>query len=282
MNAKPMMACVFAVLLSAPAMGAIVADGNSADWGINPADNNLSDWTPSIPLSASFLEDQDDLAGDGGFVGPNSGGQNYDSEYLAVTTESSNLYLLIVSGQRPDNGFQRYGPGDVRIVTSGGEYGIEIGGGAGGGPGGIVQTGDPGTTYQLQSNGYTSALMATDAAQTAGSVWSNPTWLLDPIPPQQQTQLQIVGGTFAGTATYVYTRDTSTTQHAVMELCVPLTIFGGETILGISWFPACGNDELNVSTEIVPEPSAFVLVVAGIAPLYLLRRARGVVVSRRS
>jgi hypothetical protein len=267
-------------LLSAGSLQAatLVVDGDASDWGFSVADNNASTFVPDggLSLVALFVEDTDDLAGDGGNVGPNLGGQNYDGEALAAAVQGSDLFVTIVSGVRPDNGLQRYGPGDLRITTNTGSYGIEIGGGAGGGPGGMLFGGDPGSTYTLSGDGFTASHAAADPAQTAGSIWLNPAWILDPIPVQEQTQMQIAGGgTHVGDAVYRFSRDTATTQHSVIEMSLPLSLFAGQTIMSISWHPACGNDILTSSVSPVPEPGTLALAGLGaLALVPLVRRKR--------
>ncbi len=255
----------------------LTVDGDASDWGFSVADNNGSTFTPSLTLDGLFVEDSSDTAGDGGYVGPNHGGQNYDGEALAVAVQGSDLFIVIVSGQRPDNGLARYAPGDVQIVTSGGVYGVEVGGGVGGGAGTMLIGGDVGSTYTLNSNGYTTSYSDAAAAQTAGSVWLDPTWINDPIAPATETQFQMTGGTHVGDADYRFTRDSSTTQHSIIEMSLPLSIFGAETITSILWHPSCGNDELAVGTMIVPEPGTWVLATFGVlalAPLVRKRRRR--------
>jgi len=278
---RPILLFAFAGLFLAGRVHAatLTVDGSAADWGFSVADNNASTFTPDggLSLAGLFVEDSDDLAGDGGVVGPNLGGQNYDAEAMAVAVQDSHLYIVIVSGQRPDNGLTRYGPGDLRILTSGGDYGVEIGGGAGGGAGGMLVGGDAGSTYTLNSNGFTNSQATANVAQTAGSVWQNPDWILDPIAPQEETQLQIDGGgTYVGDAIYRFSRNTFSTQHSIIEMAIPLSLFGGEMIENIIWHPACGNDILSISTEIVPEPGTFTLaaLAAAAAMFPVLRRRR--------
>ena len=186
------------------------------------------------------------------------------------------MFIVIVTGQRPDNGLARYGPGDLRIMTNAGTYGLELGGGAGGGAGTMLVGGEAGSTYTLDSNGFTTAHSTAAAGQTAGSLWLNPSWILDPIVPQEQTQMQIGGGgSHVGDATFRFTRNTVTTQHAIIELSIPFSLFGGETIQSITWHPACGNDVLSLSTQIVPEPGAVALAAmaaAAFVPALVRRR----------
>jgi hypothetical protein len=270
-----------ALLLSAGAAAAatLTVDGDASDWGFSVADNNASTWVPAggIGLVGMMLEDSDDLAGDGGVVGPNLGGQNYDAEVLAAAVQGADLYIIIVSGQRPDNGLTRYAPGDLHIVTNAASYGVEMGGGAGGASGTMLTGGEPGSTYTLDSNGFTTAHNAAAAAQTAGSIWLNPSWLLDTIPPASETQMQIGGGTHLGDALFRFTRDTVAGQHSIIEMAIPLSVFGDQTIESILWQPACGNDVLSLGVSLVPEPAtgALALMAAlGVVPLARRRRRR--------
>ncbi len=269
--------CAMVCMASVSFASTLVVDGDVSDWGFSVADNNASTFVPSLTLAGLYVEDSNDNAGDGGYVGPAYGGQNYDGEVLAAAVQGSSLFVLIVSGQRPDNGFSDYAPGDVQIVTSSGVYGVEVGGGAGGGAGGTLLGGDPGTTYVLNSNGYTVSANAADPAQTAGSIWYDPTWINGAVSPPVQTQFQIGGGgTHVGDADYVFTRNDVTTQHSIIEMSIPLSVFGGATITNLLWHPSCGNDELSVGTMIVPEPGTWALAALGALVVVPLARRRRV------
>jgi hypothetical protein len=50
-------------------------------------------------------------------------------------------------------------------------------------------------------------------------------------------------------------------------MSIPLSLFEGKTITGISWHPACGNDDLTISTSLVPEPATVTLAAVGLVPL---------------
>ena len=85
MSRTPIKQVAFAFLglaLSAGAAQAFTVDGNLSDWGVSVVDNNGSDFVVSSDPSilGVHVEDQNDTAGNGGFLGPNSGGQNYDAE----------------------------------------------------------------------------------------------------------------------------------------------------------------------------------------------------------
>lgn len=252
----------------------ITVDGSLSDWGVAVADNNFSQFTPYASTLYYAKEDTSDTAGDSGFVGPNYGGQNYDVEFLGVRQQGSRLYLAMVSGLRPDNGFERFGPGDIRIVVNGIAYGIEVGGGAGGGGGGVLTEGTEGSTYKLDANGFTSghnvAALPHAAAQTTGSIWKNSTWIMDPIAPATPVQFQ--GGTQVGMADYVYTRNTVTSQHSIIEASFETGLFGDIHSIEIAWGPACGNDVLSVTGDInVPEPHVLSLLAVGLAGIAVRR-----------
>lgn len=278
----------FGISLSGAA-SAITIDGDLSDWGVTVADGNNSDFSsPSatIGLVSTFTEDQNDFAGNSGYVGPNYGGQNYDAEFMGVAVQGRTLYLAIVSGQRPDNGLSKYSPGDIYMTTPVGVVGIEVGGGAGGGAGGLVTEGDAGSTYNLRSNGYTQSYGTTDAAQTAGSVWANADWIQDPIAPGSPVQMDINGASSKiADADYAFTRNTQTSQHSVIELALDLTNLideDGNGAIGIHWSPSCGNDivtaffqvSIPTTTTEVPEPGSALVWLIGVGMIGAMRARR--------
>jgi hypothetical protein len=278
---------------------AFTIDGNLSDWGVTVADNDGSSFTPAVSLNGTayasdgstqttyFLENTNDTAGHSVTVGPNQGGQDYDVEFMAASVSGTTLNIAIVSGLRPDNGFNNYGPGDIRLVTgTGTTFGIEMGGGIGGGAGGAIDETALGSTYGMNSSGVTTSYANADAAQNAGSIWSDVPWLMDPINPQTPTQFQIVNGTSTkiADADYVFTRNTVTTQHSIIEMSFDMSFLLGVSggSLEIYWGPTCGNDfahlTLALTTTIpdndVPAPAAGGLMLAGLLGLGALRRRR--------
>ena len=276
-----------ALALCGPAFAGPLIDGNVADWGIAIGDGNSSNFSSpavagTVPGKSFFFarEDQNDFAGDSGYVGPNYGGQNYDVEFMGVAIDIARLYIAIVTGQRPDNGFLRFSPGDLRIAADNGHvYGIELGGGPGGaaGAGLLTEAGaTPGSTYTLDANGRTVGHAA--SLRAVGSVWRNPNWLLDPLPPATPVQMANGGGEQVGTADFAYTRDADpTSQHTVIELSIERGIFVGATALDIYWAPSCGNDVLEINDDLparVPEPGTLGALAAGLFAFRLVRRRR--------
>ena len=272
-------AVVFSVVAGSWASAGVIVDGNLTDWGISVADHNASDFTfsSSLNILGWHEEDQNDQAGNGGQLGPYQGGQNYDAELLAVALENNVLSIALVTGQRPDNNLEFFSPGDLRFETSLGVFGIELGGGPGGDAGDLLLSGAPGSTYVVNSRGYTTGHSWADPAQTAGSIWLDADWLFDPISHARTTQMQITPDSVSvGQADYVYTRDQVTDQHSIVELSFDLTAFSGAVIDNISWRPGCGNDELQVELGIVPEPHTAALALAGmllVCPPRKLQRA---------
>lgn len=298
-----------ALLLAVPgsAGAGILVDGSLGEWVSPIADNNGSAWSPVLPAYGGpgttgllagtnpHLEDQNDNAGHGAFLGPNYGGQDYDAEYMAVAitvpgsgklTEAT-IHIAISTGVRPDNGFSYFGPGDIRIEANGTRYGIEVGGGPGGGSGLLLEEGAAGSTYDLNGSGYTTGHTSL-ASQKTGEIYKNAAWIDDPIAPPTPVQMDASSADLVETADYAYTRDTVTGQHAMMELSFSaqefLTAAGGLDFQ-VYWSPACGNDLLHTMVSLaapiipeddvpVPEPATVMLFVVGLAGLGSLMRCR--------
>jgi hypothetical protein len=299
---------------------AISVDGNLGDWGITvgggPYGSGHLNYTgynytyhPSLTPPETIgkkglatidgrtvsyhLEDSCDTS-NSYQVGPLYGGQNYDAEALLVSVVGFDLYVAIATGQRSDNGFDTFAPGDIRITNASQTktWGIEVGGGAGwssshGSHPTKVVGGDNGTTYTLDSNGFTTNTSTPQkSTQKAGSIWDGGTWTSG-ISGSNNIKTQLKSGntrlTTLSAANYIYNFDAAFGQHAFIELCIPnfQSLFNDTLIdATISWAPACGNDYLCLSVELppptentAPEPSAVIVwAVLGLTAAWAARK----------
>ncbi|MGH8672023.1 MAG: PEP-CTERM sorting domain-containing protein, partial [Burkholderiales bacterium] len=278
----------------------ITVDGNLSDWGVVLLNNNGSNIRPNTVASGSSspcqaplntmwaCEDTNDNAGlfdsNGGFVGPEYGGQKYDVEFLGAAQNAGKLFIGIASGLRPDNGANLYGPGDLFLTANGVAYVIEMGGGAGhtGGAALSAQTqGAAGSFYTLDGNGYTVSQTSL-LSQLVGSIWKvadgstyQPAWATQPTEWQKNSTAISLG-----TATVYSTLDTLTgnqSQHAVTEVSMDMSLFPtGNQLFALEdarWGPSCFNDVLSDGGgKAVPEPPTLLLFGLGFMALAGLRR----------
>ncbi len=300
------------------ARAAVTIDGDLSDWGVTLDVNQHLSFgggivnkpldTPANPTNKGVInnflgsgsrlyyhaEDSSDSAGGSSYLGPYSGGQNYDGEFLGVIIDGHTLHIAISVGQRPDNGLPEFSPGDIRIMTSIGTIGVEVGGGAGNSSNtnGSVVLGDNGTTYALNSHGYTISAADSSGDKTAGSVWladSSSDWINDAIAhnvPVELNLTQLTSGQKLGDAeSYIYNYASDLGQHAFIELTLDFSTFNLGTSLSnvalesVFWVPGCDNDELSVDLAGAhfnnPEPASL-LIWTGLGALaFAVYRRRG-------
>lgn len=274
----------------------VTVDGDLSEWGVTMA-NGVSGGVGSTYVSVPGITADDEDTNDTSnsyTVGPNQGGQNYDWEYLGATIQSGDLYIGVMSGQRPDNGFTLFSPGDIRITTTYGRtFGIEVGGGAGNGTGAgnFTESSDSrginasnlGSFYGLNGSGYTATHTYSSAHVVAGLYETTgveaTAWYTELVGglPNTQSQLQLLGGTYKGTADYIF-RWTSGSVHATIELGIDMSAFdlaAGDVISTISWQPSCGNDLGTIGTPgtQVPEPATIALALLSAGAVATVRRA---------
>ena len=117
----------------------------------------------------------------------------------------------------------------------------------------FAEGGEPGSTYTLDPNGFTTAHNAAAAGQTAGSLWLNPAWILDPIVPQEQTQMQIGGGGSGGSALILGTAGNDNLTGGSGSDCI-VGGPGNDTLRGNSGQDVCiggpGVDSFHQSCEV--------------------------------
>ncbi len=269
-----------ASLLPAGLASALTVDGQIGDWGVTNLSSNIANYSGVAGNSWAATAYEGD-----GFLHPGGGGQNYDLEFMAIHIDDAlnTLYGVVMSGQRNDNGATKFSPGDIFFeawdannsvdVT----FALEVGGGFGGTGITSVGLGDAGTTYNLNSSGYTqsaqpASYLAGDLVKSPGFVgghpFSNPSSGGSPM----VQMLPDAGATsFGPVAEFIFLQDASLYQHSVIEFSIDLDSLGlGEEggLTSAVWAPGCGNDHGRVEISApVPEPSGILLMCSGLLVL---------------
>lgn len=253
---KPGLLAAILLIVSSGSAFAITADGNLADWGVNPGAFGVSDWTPNAGVH--YAEEDQNPAVD--FLNPGYGGQKFDVEAIYFSADSTFAYIAVVSGF-PLEGRQNfrgldYFAGDLTFdFGSDGswEFGLET-------------TGD-----------WTGSV--------AGGLYGDPAWI--------NPTFHICGpyalsdGTYLGLTTFGYDKTTySAFDHYVFETAIPISLFGtfwdpsAQTPeMSIKWTMSCGNDcvtlDVPFSPVIVPEPATLTLFGIGLAGAVFRKRFTG-------
>jgi len=264
----PFLPTLVGLLLSAasgPAQ-AITVDGLVGDWGVSGLTNDIADYSGVVgtPWETTAFE------GDG-FTTPGSGGQDYDLEFMAAYVDGNTLYGIVLSGQRADNGFANYSPGDVFFTAYDANLASEV----------LFGLEVDGYTYDLLSNGHTGGVGSAFYAAgqlvrapgvEAGVPFGDPNTGGSP-------SVQIVdpmGSTVSLGAidAYIFNQADALGQHSVIEFAIDLAQFelgNGGHITGMVWAPGCGNDH-GITTPPIPEPGAKLLFCAGLFTVCATRR----------
>ncbi len=197
----------------------------------------------------------DDGVGDGGFVDPGWGGQEFDAEYLFVQQAGSVLSVGLQTGfdlldGKITSGSKDYYAGDLALSFNGDaskyEYAFDFG---------------------LSTKGYYGTDLGTDnAGLYSVNTWSNEVYFRDSNPFAMKEGSLITG---------TITNDSGEISGSYYRMVsFDLANIEGLTFssLDVHWTMSCGNDAVDGSYAPVPEPATMVLLSSGLVGLALYRR----------
>ncbi len=250
------------------------------DWGIEPGVS----WIPSSSPSGVSVVTEDYTKEDNGFVGPGYGGQPFDAEAAYMAFADSKLYVAIVTGLpqegspdpwRYDNSFYNYydwNKGFDKYWYAPGDIGLDLG--ADGSYEYAVSLRNEGDNNSGVSAPGAGLLLSGNLEWEGTKAWSH----------------YDAGETYEGADVWAVTEYKDAVSldgnfsysefgkgHYAIEAIIDLALLdmGEADLLAMHWVMECGNDFINVETEIpanVPEPSTVMLLGLGVAALGIYKR----------
>ncbi len=256
------------LIAASNAHSSIVVDGNWTDW-INPAGSgSAADWTP---ISSSTKYDVEDTAVGTSYLNPGYGGQAYDAEAIYVSTDSSNIYVAVITGRDPNAAGWRWGDIGIDFGLDGTfEYGIVTRGDSGEHSSSGI--GDAGDVYSVSewNLGIWDAPDVHNANPTTDYAKAHPTSI--------EAGTKIDDGDFAFSKVDFDIGGLGG-DHWFMEARISVGSLDPNLLnqpFMAHWTMGCNNDWIQVDPLLgqVPEPTPFALLGLGLLGMFANKRKK--------